>query len=102
MRGGLPANTATRLQASPAAGNAALPPPPAMRYRLRMPRIPIAVVLGLAGLAVYIALAVTLADWIDPAHLGALRWLVQPLYFLAAGLLWVIPIRWLMLWAARR
>jgi hypothetical protein len=67
-----------------------------------MSRVPLAIVLGLAGLAAYIAAAVTLADWAGADALGGLRWVVQPLYFLAAGLLWVIPMRWLMLWAARK
>jgi hypothetical protein len=72
------------------------------RVRGGMSRVPLAIVLGLAGLAAYIAAAVTLADWAGADALGGLRWVVQPLYFLAAGLLWVIPMRWLMLWAARK
>ncbi len=61
-----------------------------------MSRVPIAVVLGLAGLAAYVVVAVTLADRVIGAH-----WAAQALYFLLAGALWVLPTRWLMLWAAR-
>ncbi len=62
-----------------------------------MPRIPIAVLGFLIGFTLYVAAAVTLAD-----RLGGFAWWAQALYFLAAGLLWTVPTRWLMLWAARR
>jgi len=61
-----------------------------------MSRIPVAVVVFLIGFALYIAVAVTLAD-----RLAGLHWSLQTLYFLAAGLLWTLPTRRLMLWAAR-
>jgi len=54
----------------------------------------IATVAGLLGFALYVMAAVALADRV-PAY-----WPVQALYFVAAGTLWVIPARWLMLWAA--
>jgi len=54
----------------------------------------IATAAGLAGFALYVMAAVTLADFL-PAF-----WPVQAAYFVAAGTLWVIPARWLMLWAA--
>jgi hypothetical protein len=31
-----------------------------------------------------------------------MHWAVQALYFLVAGVLWVVPARWLMIWALRR
>ena len=54
----------------------------------------IAGVVGLVGFALYVMVVVALADRV-PAF-----WPVQALYFLAAGTLWVLPARWLMLWAA--
>jgi hypothetical protein len=62
-----------------------------------MPRIMAASVLGLLGFALYIVLAVTLADVFAAWH-----WAARALYFALAGVLWVLPARWLMLWAARR
>jgi hypothetical protein len=62
-----------------------------------MPRIPIAVAAFLIGFSVYVAAAVVLAD-----RLAGLNWLVQAVYFLVAGILWTVPTRWLMFWAARR
>ncbi|MBS0558604.1 MAG: DUF2842 domain-containing protein [Proteobacteria bacterium] len=62
-----------------------------------MPRIAIAIVVFLIGFTLYVGAAVTLADLIAPLH-----WSVQALYFLAAGVLWVWPTKWLMFWAARK
>ena len=62
-----------------------------------MPRVLIATLAGLVGFILYLAAAVTLADPVQRLH-----WSVQAMYFLAAGLLWTIPARWLMYWAARR
>lgn len=33
-------------------------------------------------------------------HVYAMNFAVQFIYFAVAGLVWVFPIRWLMLWAA--
>jgi hypothetical protein len=63
----------------------------------QMPRIPIAVLAFLIGFSLYVAAAIVLAD-----RLTGLNWLVQALYFLIAGVLWTLPTRWLMFWAARR
>lgn len=60
-------------------------------------RVLIAVPLGLLGFIAYVALAVTLADRVSGLH-----WAVQALYFVAAGVAWVVPAHYLMLWAARR
>jgi hypothetical protein len=58
-------------------------------------RIVVAVVAGLLGFLLYVAAVVALADQM-PRH-----WAVQVLYFVVAGSAWVVPARWLMLWAAR-
>jgi hypothetical protein len=60
-------------------------------------RVLIAVPLGLAGFIAYLGLAVSLADRVSGLH-----WAVQALYFVAAGVLWVLPAHYLMLWAAGR
>jgi hypothetical protein len=62
-----------------------------------MPRIIVATVAGLAGMAAYLAAVLSLAD-----ALARLHWALQLLFYGLAGLAWVIPARWLMLWAARR
>jgi hypothetical protein len=62
-----------------------------------MSRIPIAVLAFIIGFSLYVAAAVILAD-----RLTGTNWLVQAVYFLVAGLLWTVPTRWLMFWAARR
>jgi hypothetical protein len=62
-----------------------------------MSRIPIAVFAFIVGFSLYVAAAVVVADRLTGAN-----WLVQAVYFLVAGLLWTVPTRWLMFWAARR
>lgn len=64
--------------------------PPPKRVLLALP-------LGLLGFFAYIGAAVALAD-----RVAGLHWLLQALYFVAAGVLWVVPAHFLMLWAARR
>lgn len=59
-----------------------------------MPRKTIAALLGLFGFIAYVAAVVTLADHVTEANV-----VVQTAYFLAAGLLWAMPARWLMLWS---
>ena len=61
-----------------------------------MPRILVASVLGLAGFLAYLVAAVTLYDAV-----ASLNWALQAAYFVVAGTIWVIPIRSLMIWAAR-
>jgi hypothetical protein len=61
-----------------------------------MSRAAIAIPLGLAGFAAYIAAAVIVADAVSGAH-----WLAQAVYFVVAGLAWVPPALWLTLWASR-
>ncbi len=62
-----------------------------------MPRKLIASLIGLFGFLAYVAAATTLADHVTDANV-----IVQTVYFLAAGLLWTIPARWLMLWSVRQ
>ena len=62
-----------------------------------MPRKLIASLLGLSGFIVYVMIAVALADRVTNANV-----IIQTIYFLAAGVLWTIPARWLMLWSVRQ
>ena len=62
-----------------------------------MPRILLASIVGLIGFFAYIGGAVVLAD-----QVMALHWTLQLAYFLVAGVLWVAPAHFLVLWAARK
>ncbi len=53
----------------------------------------VASVLGVVFIIVYVAVAITLPD-VLPDQLA-----VRAVYFLVAGLVWVLPVRWLMLWS---
>jgi hypothetical protein len=53
-------------------------------------------VMGVVFILLYIAAAVTLPDVLPQA------WPVQAVYFLIAGVIWVLPIRWLMLWSVHK
>lgn len=55
-----------------------------------------ALFVGLAGFALYVGVAVMLAD-----HVIGWHWAPQLAYFLVAGLAWAWPARALMVWAAR-
>ena len=61
-----------------------------------MSRPPAAALMGIAFVIAYVAAAVTLAGWL-PGH-----WAVQAVYFLVAGVVWVFPVRWLMLWSVHK
>jgi hypothetical protein len=63
------------------------------RVRL-MSRTPIATLAGAGFVLAYVAVAVTLAERLPRMH-----WVVEALYWCVAGIIWVFPIRWLMLWA---
>ena len=60
-----------------------------------MPRVPIAIIAGLIGFALYVAAVMIIADTVLTWH-----WAFQAMYFVLAGSLWVFPIRWLMFWGA--
>ncbi len=62
-----------------------------------MSRTPLAILVGLIGFTVYLVGAATLAD-----HLPTTNWIVQAVYFTVAGVLWVLPAKWLMVWAAKK
>jgi hypothetical protein len=52
-----------------------------------------AALIGIAFVIAYVAVAITLPDLLPN------QWAVQAIYFLIAGIAWVIPVRWLMLWS---
>lgn len=54
-----------------------------------------ATIAGLGFIALYLVAILALAD-----HVLALHWSVQAAFFVVAGIVWVVPIRWLMFWAA--
>ena len=66
-------------------------------YITVMNRVPLAVIGGILGLFVYLAAATVLADSVVRLH-----WTIQALYFVIAGMAWVGPVRWLMLWSVHR
>lgn len=55
----------------------------------------IATLAGLLFVLVYIVAAISLPDALPP-----MPWPVAALYWCVAGLLWALPVRWLMLWGA--
>ena len=59
-----------------------------------MSRSSIAAVAGIAFVFLYIAAAVALPDLF-----GRMHWAVEALYWCLAGVVWVFPVRWLMLWS---
>jgi hypothetical protein len=60
-----------------------------------MPRILIASLVGILGFLAYLGVTVALAD-----HVLTLHWALQIPFFLAAGIAWAWPARWLMFWGA--
>jgi hypothetical protein len=60
-----------------------------------MSRSWIAAPAGLLGFCLYIALAMLLGEALVTAH-----WAVQAVFYLLAGVVWALPARWLMFWAA--
>ncbi len=64
-------------------------------YLPRMSRPRIATAAGVLFVLAYMAAAVTLPDLFPGLHGGAL----EAIYWLVAGILWVFPVRWLMLWS---
>lgn len=60
-----------------------------------MSRPLIATFAGLAFVMAYVVAVITLPDLLPPIPA-----LIMAVYWCIAGLLWVLPIRWLMLWAA--
>lgn len=62
-----------------------------------MSRKPAAAVAGVLFVLAYMVAVTTLPDVLPPMH-----WTVEAVYWLAAGTLWVLPVRWLMFWAVHR
>ncbi len=62
-----------------------------------MSRVPVAVIGGLVGFAAYVAVVVALGD-----HVADTNWALQALYFVIVGTVWVLPVRWLMLWSVHQ
>ncbi len=65
-----------------------------VRYATGMSRAPIATIAGLLFVFLYIIAVITLPDLIPRLH-----WTLEALYWLVAGIVWVFPVRWLMLWS---
>ena len=61
----------------------------------RMPRAAIAFAIGTLGFLAYIAVVVAVADVVVHRH-----WVIQLVFYLAAGGLWVYPAVQLMKWGA--
>ena len=59
-----------------------------------MSRTPIATLAGIVFVLAFIVVAVAVRE-----AFGRVPWPIEALYWAVAGLLWVLPVRWLMLWA---
>lgn len=62
-----------------------------------MSRAPIAFIAGIVGFCLYMAAVVVLGDTVQTLH-----WAIQAVYFVVAGSVWVLPIRWLMFWSVHQ
>jgi len=60
-----------------------------------MPRIILALLFGFFGFLAYLGVVLALAD-----HVLGWHWALQIPFFLAAGIAWAWPARWLMFWGA--
>lgn len=63
---------------------------------MAMSRTVIATLAGIAGFIAYVAVVLLAAD-----HVRDLHWLVELAFFAAAGIAWVWPAKWLIVWAMR-
>jgi hypothetical protein len=59
-----------------------------------MSRILIAIAAGLIGFCAYVVTAIVIADTVQTMH-----WAIQAVYFVLAGTIWALPVRWLMFWS---
>ena len=59
-----------------------------------MSRPTVATITGLLFVTLYIVAAITIRDAVGPMH-----WAIQLLYWCIAGVIWVFPIWYLMLWS---
>lgn len=62
-----------------------------------MKRVPIAVIVGFVGFFAYVVAVLAVADKVVTLH-----WAVQVVYFIVVGTVWVLPVRWLMLWSVHQ
>ncbi len=62
-----------------------------------MSRTPIATVVIVLFVLLWLAAAAVLADYVRPLH-----WAIQAVYYPIAGFAWVLPVRWIMLWGAHK
>ena len=63
-------------------------------YAGGMSRPTIATIAGIVFIIIYMVAVITLPDAVPRQH-----WAVEAVYWLVAGIVWVLPIRWLMLWS---
>jgi hypothetical protein len=61
-----------------------------------MSRGKLAFLIGVVGFIVYIAVVVALGDFVVQSH-----WAIQLIYYVFCGIIWVIPAKRLIEWAAR-
>ena len=69
----------------------------AMRYVRAMSRPKIATLAGLLFVFFYVVAVTTVPDLF-----GRMHWTLEAVYWCVAGIVWVLPIRWLMLWSVHR
>ena len=62
-----------------------------------MSRVPLATVAALLFVFAYVVAVVVMPDF-----LPAMPWPLEALYWCIAGLVWVVPVRWLMLWSVHK
>ena len=62
-----------------------------------MSRPTLATLAGLAFLLAYVFAVVQI-----PESVGRMHWAVEAVYWGIAGIVWVLPIRWLMLWSVHK
>ena len=68
-----------------------------MGYPGRMSRPSIATLAGLVFIFVYVVAVTTVPDLV-----GRMHWALEAVYWAVAGVVWVLPIRWLMLWSVHK
>ncbi len=66
-------------------------------YAAVMSRATIATLAGLVFIVVYMVAATTLPDLVPRLH-----WTLEALYWCVAGIVWVFPVCWLMLWSVHK
>ena len=62
-----------------------------------MSRARIAAIAGVLFVLAYMVAVVTLPDLFPRLH-----WSLEAIYWLVAGVVWVFPVRWLMLWSVHK